>query len=211
MDLTKIDNDFSEEEVETINTFVENGCIGLATLAKEEHKINNMFGLYMGGKTYIEISKVTKTKKNLVLYMAAKMGWYEKRITYIDEIQKSMTTKIKDIKVKSLNFTADLIEFHHKFYGDRIAQYMATGDRTVIDGLDLKSLNMYFKAIENLEKILNPTNVTRGGGSGATININAAGADVSMSDDTVEITPGNQGDILKALAKMKDDKKKEDK
>ena len=86
---------------------------------------------------------------------------------------------------------------------------MQTNDRTIIDNLDLKSLTQYFKSIEILEKILNPTNVNRGG-SGATININAAGSKVEASDDAIEITPTNSGNILKALAKMKDDKKKDD-
>ena len=60
MDLNKIDNDFSEEEVERINTFVSNGSIGLDSLVQDEHKVNAIFGLYMAGKTYTEISKISK-------------------------------------------------------------------------------------------------------------------------------------------------------
>ena len=73
MDLSKIDNDFTDAEVEKINTFVSNGCVGLETLVKDEYKVNNLFALYMSGKTYIEISKISRVKKDLVLYMAAKM------------------------------------------------------------------------------------------------------------------------------------------
>lgn len=212
MDLSKIDNDFSEDEVETINKFVSNGSIGLETLAKDEAKITGMYSLYMSGKTYIEISKISKVKKPLVLYMSAKMKWYEQRMEYLTEIQKSMTKKITDTRVQSMNFITDLINFNHKYYGEKIEQYMATGDRAVVDNIDMKALTQYFKSIEVLEKILNPANVTpRGSGSGATININAAGADVQMDGDTVDITPGNQGDILKALSKLKDAQKNKEK
>jgi len=212
MDLNKIDNDFSEKEVARVNTFVSNGCIGLDVLVKDEAKINSLFSLYMSGKTYIEISKISRVKTDLVLYMAIKMRWYEKRMEYLNDIQDKMTKKMTETRIESLNFITNLIGFHHKFYGDEIDKYIATGDRDIIANLDLKSLGQYFKSIEILEKIMNPTNVNPKGGSGATININAAGSDVKQTDDgTIDITPSNAGDLLKALAEMKErDKKKED-
>ncbi len=208
MDLSKIDNDFTEEEAQRINTFVANGSVGLDTLVKDEHKVNALFGLYMAGKTYTEISKISRVKKDLVLYMSAKMKWYEKRMEYLDDIQNQMTQKLKNTRVQSLNFISDLINFHHKYYGDEINEYLRTNDRSIIDNLDLKALSQYFKSIEILEKILNPANVNRGSGSGATININAAGSKVEATEDTIEITPkdNSTGDLLKALAKIKDEK-----
>lgn len=212
MDLTKIDNDFNDTEVERINTFVANGCHGLETLVKDEAKVNGLFGLYMAGKTYVEISKISKVKKDLVLYMAAKMKWYEKRMEYLEDIQSKMTKKMTSARVESLNFITGLISFHHKYYGDEIDKYIATGDRGIIDGLDLKALGQYFKSIEILEKLMNPANVNKGKGSGATININAAGSDIKQTDDnTLEITPGGTGDILAALAALKDKAKEEEK
>lgn len=212
MDLSKIDNDFSDEEVEKINTFVKNGCQGLDVLAAEESRINSMFGLYMAGKNYVEISKITKVKKNLVLYMSAKMRWYEKRMEHLNEIQKAMGKRISTTKIESMNFIADLISMHHKYYGDEIDLYLSTGDKTIVENMDLKSLTQYFKSIEILEKIMNPSNVTRGGGSGNTVNVNAPdGATVTQLDEnTLEITPGNQGDILKKLAELKDAQNKEE-
>jgi hypothetical protein len=206
VDLTIIDNDFTDQEVETINTFVSNGCLGLETLVKDESKVNSLFSLYMTGKTYIEISKITRVKKELVLYMAAKMRWYEKRMEYLEDIQSKMTKKMTEARIESLNFITGLIGFHHKFYGDEINKYLETGDRDIINNLDLKALGQYFKSIEILEKLMNPSNVTRpGGGSGATININAAGSDIRQVDaNTLEITPNSTGDLLKALAEMKE-------
>jgi hypothetical protein len=209
MDLSKIDNDFEDSEVERINTYVANGCIGLESLVKDEAKVNSLFSLYMTGKTYTEISKISRVKKDLVLYMAAKMRWYEKRMEYLNDIQNKMTRKMSEARVESLNFITSLIGFHHKFYGDEIDKYIATGDRTIIDNLDLKALGQYFKSIEILEKLMNPSNVNRGGGSGATININAAGADIKTDDNTIEITPGKTGDLLKALADIKEKSKDE--
>lgn len=208
MDLSKIDNDFTDDEVEKINTYVANGCVGLATLVKDEHKVNNLFALYMSGKTYTEISKISRVKKDLVLYMAAKMKWYEKRMEYLDDINNNITKKLTATRVESMNFISSLISMHHKYYGDAINDYLKTGDRDIIDGLDLKQLTQYFKSIEMLEKILNPTNVNRGGGSNTTVNINTPGGKIEQVDDkTIEITPGNAGDALRALAELKDKKK----
>jgi len=128
---------------------------------------------------------------------------------YLEDIQRQMTKKLSHTRIESLNFISDLINCHHKYYGDEINRYLQTNDRTIIENLDLKSLTQYFKSIEILEKILNPANVTKGGGSGTTININAAGSKIDATDDSIEITPSNTGDILKALANLKDKKKNE--
>lgn len=210
MDLSKIDNDFTDDESQRINTFVSNGLIGLEVVVKDEHKVNSLFSLYMSGKSYEEISKITRVKKDIVLYLAAKMQWYEKRMTYLEDIQKQISKKLTNTRVESLNFIADLISCHHKYYGDEINRFLETNDRTIIENLDMKALGQYFKSIEILEKILNPTNVTpRGSGTGTTININAAGSKIETTDNTVDITPNNTGDILKALASLKDKSKKD--
>jgi hypothetical protein len=212
MDLSKIDNDFTDDEVEKINTFVSNGCIGLEGLVKDEHKVNGLFGLYMSGKTYIEISKISRVKKDLVLYMSAKQKWYEKRMEYLDDIQKNMVKKLTDTRLQSLNFIASLISVHHKYYGEEMNEYLRTGDRTIIENLDLKQLSQYFKSIELLEKILNPTNVKTGGGSNMNVNVSAPdGATLTQVDEkTLEIKPGNTGSVLEALAKHKEEQKNKD-
>lgn len=209
MDLSKIDNDFTDKEVERINTYVSNGCVGLESLVKDDHKVNNLFALYMSGKTYTEISKISRVKKDIVLYMAAKMRWYEKRMEYLDDIQKNITKKITETRTESLNFIASLISMHHKYYGDAINDYLRTGDREIVESLDLKQLTQYFKSIELLEKILNPSNISRGGGSNTTVNINTPGGKVEQVDEkTIEITSDNTGDILKKLTELKDQNKK---
>jgi len=211
MDLSKIDNDFQDDEIERINTFISNGSIGLEGLVKDEHKITSMFSLYMQGRTYTEISKIAKVKKDLVLYMGAKMNWYGKRMEYINDIQNKMTKKLTNTRVESLNFITNLIGFMHKYYGDEFDKFLMTGDKTIIEGLDLKMLSQYFKSIEILEKLMNPSNITRSGGSNTTVNINApGGSEIRQVDNqTLEITPSNAGNILKELSKLKDEKKKE--
>lgn len=206
MDLSKIDNDFTEDDVKRINTFVSNGSIGLESVVKDEHRVNSLFGLYMAGKTYEEISKISRVKKDVVLYLSAKMTWYEKRMAYLEDIQRQMTTKLSNTRIESLNFISDLITCHHKYYGDEINKFLQTNDRTIIDNLDLKALGQYFKSIEILEKILNPSNVNRNQSS-ATININAVGSKIETTEDSIEITPSSTGDVLKALAALKENKK----
>lgn len=210
MDLNKTDNDFTEDDIQRINTFVSNGSMGLESIVKDEHRINSLFGLYMAGKTYEEISKISRVKKDVVLYLSAKMKWYEKRMAYLEDIQRQMTQKLTHTRIESLNFISDLINCHHKYYGDEINKYLQTNDRTIIDNLDLKALGQYFKSIEILEKILNPTNTNRIG-SGTTININAANSKIDANENSIEITPSNTGDILKALANLKDKSKSEEK
>lgn len=210
MDVTKIDNDFTDDEVERINKFVQNGCIGLETLVKNEHKVNSLYALYMAGKTYTEISKVSRVKKDLVLYMSAKMRWYEKRMEYLDDIQRNISKELANTQIEGLNFISGLISMHHKYYGDKINEYLTTGDETIIENLDLKQLTHYFKSMDMLEKLLNPANVSRKGSS-VNVNINTTGAEVkNVDENTIEVKPGNTASILKSLAELKDKKKSED-
>lgn len=204
MDLSKIEHDFTEEEQVDIKNYVTSGCYGLESLSKDESKIHSMFSLYMAGKTYLEISRIAGVKKNLVMFMSAKMRWHQQRMEYLRDIQKEMVKKIAETRVESLNFIASLVNFHHKYYGDKINQYLATGDAKHVEGVDLKSLSQYFKSMEMLEKIMNPVNVNTK--SSPTININAgSGSEIKMNESSIEITPGKTGDILKALAKLKDE------
>jgi hypothetical protein len=60
--------------------------------------------------------------------------------------------------------------------------------------------------MEMLEKIINPVNVNTK--NSPTININAgSGSEIKMNENSIEINPGKTGDILKALAKLKDESK----
>jgi hypothetical protein len=205
MDLSQIKTDFTEDETVRLRFYVKNGCPGLESLSKDEAKITSMFSLYMSGKTYNEIAEITKAKIDEVLFMSAKMKWYEKRMNYLEDIQKDMANKIRDTRLRSLNFITSLINFHHEQIGSKIDKYLATKDEKIVETIDLKALTHYFKSIEVLEKIMNPSNVGPKSG-GTTININSESTVKQVDDKTLEITPGKTGDVLRALAKMKEEK-----
>lgn len=206
MDLTTIKNDFSDQEKKELEVYVQNGCIGLDKIIYDQTKIESMFGLYMSGKTYNEISRITRVKRDIVLYMAAKLRWYDKRTDYLEGVQKEVTKKLISTKIESVNFITDLITAQHKYYGNQIEKFLETGDRSIIDSLDLKQLSQYFKSLEVLEKLVNPSNVKT---SGPTINVNSTDTEVKVKGSTVEINPNTKtAGILKALAELK--KEKED-
>jgi hypothetical protein len=206
VDLTTIKNDFSDQEKKELEVYVQNGCIGLDKIIYDQTKIESMFGLYMSGKTYNEISRITRVKRDIVLYMAAKLRWYDKRTDYLEGVQKEVTKKLISTKIESVNFITDLITAQHKYYGNQIEKFLETGDRSIIDSLDLKQLSQYFKSLEVLEKLVNPSNVKT---SGPTINVNSTDTEVKVKGSTVEINPNTKtAGILKALAELK--KEKED-
>lgn len=207
MDLTSIKNDFSDQEKKELETYTQNGCIGLDKIIYDQAKIESMFSLYMSGKTYNEISRITRVKRDIVLYMAAKLRWYDKRTDYLEGVQKEVTKKLISTKIESVNFITDLITAQHKYYGAEIEKFLETGDRTIIDSLDLKQLSQYFKSLEVLEKLVNPSNVKT---SGPTINVNSNDTEVKVKGTTVEINPNTKtAGILKALADLKKEKEEE--
>lgn len=202
MDLTKIEHDFSPEECERIKLYTRNGLIGLESVVSDETKVHNMFGLYMSGKTYAQISNAAGVKKDIVLYLSAKLRWHEKRMDHINDIQRNVANKIAETKIKSVDFITDLISFHHKYYGESISKYMVTGDKTAMEDIDMKFLTQYFKSIEVLEKLINPSNVK------TSTNITIKGDnDVKIDKDSIEISSSSStGKMLEMLAEIKKQK-----
>jgi hypothetical protein len=205
MDLTNIDHDFTDDEIYKIKTYTQNGMIGLESVVSDETKLHNMFSLYMAGRGYGHIASAVGVKKDIVLYLAAKLRWYEKRIEHINNIQRNVANKIAETKIKSVDFITDLINFHHKYYGESIDKFMLTGDKTIVEDIDMKFLTQYFKSIEVLEKLVNPANVKQ------STNITIKGdSDVKIDKDSIEISSSTStGKMLEMLAEIKNKQKSE--
>lgn len=208
MDLIKFSDDMHEDEQKSLQDFISNGCPGLTKI--EDSKVFKWFELYMSGKNYAEISQITKEKKDLIMYIAHKSKWHDKRMQYYSDISMSLTNKLKRVKLESANTVANAISALGKYYNDQFNKYLLTNDKGIIETMDTKTLAQYYKSIEVLDKIITPPTEDTSKQPVVNVNVNS-GTKVEQKDDqTIEITTEDAaGDLLKALAKYQRSKDKD--
>ena len=204
MDLTTIEHDFTEEESESLQDYIKNGKPGISRAVESD--IFKWFELYMSGKTYQEIAKITNSKRDLILYISAKSKWTEKRLAYYSDLSQNIAEKLKQAKVDSLNTVTSIVAALGKYYGDKFNNYIATKDNDIIEDMDTKMLGQYYKSMEILDKIVG--GAVRGDKSSndnPNVNINiGAGAKISQTEDgDIDITDDVAGDMLRFLANRK--------
>lgn len=208
LELLNMPQDMTMEEKQVVQSFIANGCPGL--LKVQQSDAYKWFELYMAGKTYAEIATITKSKKDLIMYIAFKTGWLEKRLNHYSDINLNILDKIKQARLDSANNVLTIMSALGKYCSQEYNRFLSTNDKSIIENLDTKITAQYYKSIELLNELMNPD---EGGDSknnpqsSPLVNINmgtGASATVKQVDaKTLEITDETAGDLLKSLANLK--------
>lgn len=208
LELANMPQDMTLEERQAVQSFISNGCPGL--LRVQQSDIFKWFELYMAGKTYAEIATITKSKKDLIMYIAHKSTWMDKRLKHYEDISLNILEKVKQVKLDSANNLTTIINALGKYCEQKYNKFLTTNDQGIIDGIDTKITTQYFKAIELFNKLINPDDDPDTGknpGQSALVNINMnTGSTTTLKqidEKTLEITDETAGDLLKSLANLK--------
>jgi hypothetical protein len=204
------DSDFTEEEVKSLQEWKDNNRPGLHSLTQDQ--AFQWFRLYMAGKTYSEIAKMTSSKKDLILFVSERANWAKMKLDHYSDISEKMLQKYKEAKIQSLNTMTTMVNALSKYFGDKFDKYLKTNDESVLESLDSKMLAQYQKANESIDKII--ADITgdpskESGSRSPTININMNGSSsIKQKDDnTVDIEPIISDDdaskILENLSKLR--------
>lgn len=205
--LTDLPQDMTKEEKEVVQDFIDNGCPGLIRV--QDGDIFKFFQLYMSGKTYAEIATITKSPKDLIMFLAYRSHWMEHRFKHYENISLNILDKVKQVKLDSANNLVTIVKALGQYCEMKYNGFLSTRNQDVIEKIDSKIVTQYFKAIELLDKILSED---ESGGEntqpkGPFVNINmgmGASATIKQTDPkTLEITDETAGDLVKALASMK--------
>lgn len=198
-EITVQKEDLTPEEKLALDSYIKNGCPGLLRITDVD--TFKWFELYMSGKTYSEISDITKHKKDLVMYVAFKSKWHEKKIAYYEDIANNMAKKIAKSRIDSMNTVTSISAALGKYLESKMNDFLSTGNTEVIEGLDTKILSQYYKSIEIVESV-----VPKNGANEKTpnININANNATVTTKENgDVEISANTNSEILRIMADFK--------
>lgn len=205
--------DFTMKDLETIEKFKEDGMLGLHTLVDTD--VERMMGLYLDGKTYRQISNVTKKNKAVVLFLAHKFKWFELRKDYLEELHATLPNKVLESKLQSQEFLLHLTLAYQKKIGKNIDQYLRTDDEKFADKIDSKDLSSLLKVIELLHRLSNE-NLGNPNNDKSLVGLNGLGEGVTITktgSNSVEITPKASpfASKLKQFADLQRQQEKENK
>ncbi|HLD91648.1 MAG TPA: hypothetical protein VI911_11675 [Patescibacteria group bacterium] len=212
MDLIGLPDDMTQDEKDAIVEYRQNGCPGLVKIDSE--KVTQWFELYVSGKTYAEIAEISHFNKNIILYVAHRGKWNDKKMSKINDIASSLWNKTCNSKIEGANTVATFMSAMNRYYINKLNKYLATNDDAIIENLDTNLLGKYHKTIEMLEKLIasgNPASIPLPPNESPSVNININGpteiVDGSNSIDINQLDKKpSSGEILKALLALKNSK-----
>lgn len=208
MGLMKYSEDMSQEEKTELKKFKEDGLPGINEI--READIIKWQKLYLSGKTYVEISEIAQKKKVLILFVSDKLSWFEKKITYYNDVSVKVFEKLAQIRIESMNTISAMVSSWNKYYGEKANSFLSDSNRVTLETMDNKQLPQYYKAIELLDKltesvIKKPEIDTPKTGKmpSVTINVGDRATVTQTGENSVEVTAEDSPSLmLKKLALM---------
>lgn len=192
--------DIVGKDADIVNDFIAKGKPGLRELTEDTTK--KMFDLYLSGQTYRQISGITRESRALVMYVSQKVQWFERRQEYLVELENSKITRIVEAKLMHQDLLLRYVQAIHKKIGSQLNSFMATDDNKKLEGINLKEMEIYMKAMDRLQK---STETPKAAGPLVGINMPDGGTMTRTGDNTIEITPKEKSmdGMLKKFADMR--------
>lgn len=142
---------FSPKDKGRLQHFLTNGTPGV--LAVDEYNLSRALEYYLEGNNFDYISNRCQIKRDVVLFYAFKQNWFSKKNDRVSKLAETLIERYQVAKIDSASFLMELIQFWHDFYRAKLNQYRITKDDRIVETLDLKHLEKYFKTVELLEKM----------------------------------------------------------
>jgi hypothetical protein len=198
------ETDITPKELQAIEKFKEEGMPGLGAL--NETVMTKALDLFLFGKTYHEISTTLRIKKEIILFLGQKFNWYGTKIEQLAILDASLKERIFHASLVNQDFLLQIQQFFHKKIGRKMTRFIATNDDEAANSVDKKDIEMYFKAVDLLDKISSekvPVNHSR-----PTVGLNLGDMGVTIKkigENEVSVTPRNKtvGEMLADLANLK--------
>lgn len=194
--------DLSPEDVKRIEAYALAGSPGFSL--EDEILMRKMIEMYLSGKTYSQIARITRKQKDLVMYASHRLGWYELKIQYLQELENNIKGRVVLAKIQSQDFLLQLTQMWQQKIGRRMDRYLETGNEDEANAISLKEIDKYLKTVEALQKLSSDITIKNSGNDKPAVGFNIGdGVTVAKKEDgTVEITPKVQsvGTLLARLA-----------
>lgn len=197
--------DIIGRDAQVLQTYIEAGLPNIATI--DESKAAQIFDLYLNGKTYTQISNITRVPKGIILYLSQKLEWFHKRQEYVDELKANIKHRVMEVRLMSQDMLIQMAQMFHKKFGTKMNRYMLTGNEDFTKEINLKEIDRYLKIMELLQKSIEAPQPKS---PMVNVNIGEGATLTKRSDNTIEVTAKQKavGEMLKQYADMRREEKK---
>lgn len=201
--------DFTTADLEKINQYMTDGLPGV--MAVDDVKMMRIMDMYLSGKTYRQISTITRIPKVLIMYLSHRFKWFDTRKEYLEDLDKSIRGRLIEAKIINQDFLLQLMHLWQKKIGTKINEYLASGDEQYANQIDLKEVDKYLKTAEMLHRMT--TDPKGEGKSLIGLNVGDGATITRTGDNEIEITPKKKaiGEMLTELADFKRDQENKNK
>lgn len=199
--------DLTDKDLAKIEAFKDAGLPGIYGVSQQQ--VERIMDLYFDGKPFVQISRILKIDKTLIMYMSQKYKWFQARREYHEELEASMRSRLVESKLVSQDFLLQLTGLYQKKISKQVTSFLATDDVKHADAIDPKEVAQLLKLMEMLHKLASDGSgskavspVSLGLGDGVTIR--------KTSDNSVEITP-KSASVAETLRQLADAQRANDK
>lgn len=193
--------DFTPEDQQKLQEFFDNGAPGFSLA--DEVKITKMMELYLSGKTYSQISRITRSPKELVMAYSSKLEWYPLKMQYLAELDNQMKLRLAEAKLQNKDFLIQMNQMWRRKIGKKMERYNQTDNDDEADAISAKELEKYLKTLDALTKLsTDPAPKTGQQAPAVGLNLGDGVTVTKTGENSVEITPKSQavGNMLEVLA-----------
>lgn len=201
-------NDFSQDDLELIEKYMEAGLPAVATI--DADKMARALDLYLSGTTYYRIASTMSVQKSVILYLSYKFNWFELRQAYLIDLEQSVRPRVLEAKIVDQDFILQLQMMWRKKIGKNLTKYFATDNIEFANAIDLKDVDKYLKTVEILHKLSSEKSDNSGKNPAVGLNLGEGVTIVKTGENQVEITPKSKaiGDALKQFANFRREEEK---
>ena len=201
--------DLSELDLARVEKYKEGGLPGIFQV-KEEHLVR-MLDLYLSGKPYVQISRILKLDKTIIMYLSQKYGWYVARQEMHHELEATIRNRVIESKVIAQDFLLQLSHLFQKKLGKQIRSYLATDDESHANAIDPKDVAQALKIMETLERMSSDVAIGKPVAPVVGLHLGEGGVTMTKNEDgSVDITPKQQT-VKDMLKKFADEEREKDK
>ena len=164
-----------------------------------------LYELFLNGHSFEEIVRVSNLQGRsftvgMVADAALRYDWFTKREDHQQTLYNGIVAKTRGIQAESVSFIGDMLAAAHKLHGDKLKEFLVTGDPNLLagrTGVLISSLKEYRDVIALLMTVTGQHQ--SGSGGGTQVNVNVTDGSQVKSIESKQFKPSDVHDLLKLI------------
>lgn len=199
--------DITAEDMKLVEAYAAEGMPELMTVTEE--KLKRAETLYLRGKSYVNVARTLRIRKDAILFLAHKYDWYTKKRVHLHTLASESIEKSADALLQVRETLRDLLLQQNDIVKDHMEYFDNTSDRITKEELDKKHTPLFSKLLDQFVDIEKDVKSSHPKAPAVTVNIGQGATVKQNSDNTMEITPKESRGA--AIERMAEEERQEEK